>query len=68
MLLQSFPKRVRNQQDAIWELISTEVSYLRTLKVITEASALCRLVARSTVGLRPDVTAFFLAAVPGVPL
>lgn len=37
----SFPKRVRNQQDAIWELISTEVSYLRTLKVITELFLAC---------------------------
>ncbi|CAN7987000.1 unnamed protein product, partial [Ixodes hexagonus] len=37
----SYPKRVRNQQDAIWELISTEVSYLRTLKVITELFLAC---------------------------
>ncbi|KAH7957184.1 hypothetical protein HPB52_015900 [Rhipicephalus sanguineus] len=37
----SLPKRVRNQQDAIWELISTEVSYIRTLKVITELFLAC---------------------------
>ncbi|XP_075745988.1 uncharacterized protein LOC119182883 isoform X5 [Rhipicephalus microplus] len=38
---ESLPKRVRNQQDAIWELISTEVSYIRTLKVITELFLAC---------------------------
>ncbi|XP_064461240.1 pleckstrin homology domain-containing family G member 5-like isoform X2 [Ornithodoros turicata] len=50
----SYPKRVRNQQDAIWELISTEVSYIRTLKVITELflSCLCNL---QTEGILQDI-------------
>jgi hypothetical protein len=32
------PERQRQQQNAIWELVQTEVAYLRTLKVITDVS------------------------------
>ena len=32
------PERQRQQQNAIWELVYTEVTYLRTLKVITDVS------------------------------
>ena len=34
----SLNERIRNQQDAIWELIETEVHYIRTLKVIQDVS------------------------------
>lgn len=34
----SLPERQRQQQNAIWELVQTEVAYLRTLKVITDVS------------------------------
>ncbi|RWS31082.1 pleckstriny domain-containing family G member 5-like protein, partial [Leptotrombidium deliense] len=38
-------KRLQNQQDAIWELLQTEVSYIKMLKVISElfVSCLCAL-------------------------
>lgn len=32
------PEKQRQQQNAIWELVYTEVTYLRTLKVITDVS------------------------------
>ena len=32
------PERVRSQQTAIWELVETEVAYIRTLKVIQDVS------------------------------
>lgn len=32
----TMPERQRQQQNAIWELVQTEVDYLRTLKVITD--------------------------------
>ena len=34
----ALPERQRQQQNAIWELVQTEVAYLRTLKVITDVS------------------------------
>ena len=39
------PKKVQSQNDAIWELLQTEVFYLRRLKVITDLflSCLCNL-------------------------
>ncbi|CAG2118757.1 unnamed protein product, partial [Medioppia subpectinata] len=42
---EDLPKRVQNQNDAIWELLQTEVFYLRRLKVITDLflSCLCNL-------------------------
>ena len=42
---EDLPKKVQNQNDAIWELLQTEVFYLRRLKVITELflSCLCNL-------------------------
>lgn len=42
----TLPERQRQQQNAIWELVQTEVAYLRTLKVITDVS-LIRSIARS---------------------
>jgi len=33
-------KRQRDQQEAVWELLSTEVEYLRKLRVIIDVSAL----------------------------
>ena len=39
----SLNERIRNQQDAIWELIETEVHYIRTLKVIQDVSETGRL-------------------------
>jgi len=33
-------ERGRQQQTAIWELVETEVIYLRTIKVITDVSEL----------------------------
>ncbi|XP_046442623.1 pleckstrin homology domain-containing family G member 5-like isoform X5 [Daphnia pulex] len=35
------PERQRQQQNAIWELVQTEVAYLRTLKVITDLFMAC---------------------------
>jgi pleckstrin homology domain-containing family G member 5 len=42
---EELPKKVQNQNDAIWELLQTEVFYLRRLKVITDLflSCLCNL-------------------------
>lgn len=42
---EDLPKKVQNQNDAIWELLQTEVFYLRRLKVITDLflSCLCNL-------------------------
>uniref|UniRef100_A0A0N8CD92 Pleckstrin domain-containing family G member n=1 Tax=Daphnia magna TaxID=35525 RepID=A0A0N8CD92_9CRUS len=37
----SLPERQRQQQNAIWELVQTEVAYLRTLKVITDLFMAC---------------------------
>ncbi|XP_067005921.2 pleckstrin homology domain-containing family G member 5 isoform X2 [Anabrus simplex] len=39
------PERQRHQQTAIWELVQTEVAYIRTLKVVTDLflSCLCSL-------------------------
>lgn len=39
------PKKLQNQNDAIWELLQTEVFYIRRLKVITDLflSCLCNL-------------------------
>jgi len=31
-------EKQRQQQNAIWELVQTEVAYIRTLKVITDVS------------------------------
>lgn len=31
-------ERIRSQQTAIWELVETEVAYIRTLKVIQDVS------------------------------
>jgi len=39
------PERQRQQQNAIWELVQTEVAYLRTLKVITDVSLIRSIVA-----------------------
>ncbi len=33
--------RVRSQQAALWELVETEVAYIRTLKVIQDVSSHC---------------------------
>ncbi len=33
-------ERARSQQTAIWELVETEVAYIRTLKVIQDVSRL----------------------------
>lgn len=33
------PERQRQQQSAIWELVYTEVTHLRTLKVVTDVSS-----------------------------
>jgi hypothetical protein len=47
------PERQRQQQNAIWELVQTEVAYLRTLKVITDVS-LIRSIAPISFCLRPS--------------
>ncbi|XP_076315948.1 pleckstrin homology domain-containing family G member 5-like [Tachypleus tridentatus] len=38
---QELSKRMKNQQDAIWELLHTEVFYIRRLKVITDLFLAC---------------------------
>ncbi|XP_054164532.1 pleckstrin homology domain-containing family G member 5-like [Oppia nitens] len=38
---EELPKKVQNQNDAIWELLETEVFYLRRLKVITDLFLAC---------------------------
>jgi hypothetical protein len=35
-------EKQRQQQTAIWELLSTEIAYIRTLKVITNVSTACK--------------------------
>ncbi len=40
-------ERVRSQQTAIWELVETEVAYIRTLKVIQDVSCTFRSTTRS---------------------
>jgi hypothetical protein len=41
----SLPNRLQNQQDAIWELLSTELFYIRRLKVVSDLflNCLCNL-------------------------
>lgn len=34
------PEKLQQQQTAIWELIKTEVAYIRTLKVVTDVCTL----------------------------
>lgn len=36
--LTDMPERLQQQQTALWELIKTEVAYIRTLKVVTDVS------------------------------
>ncbi|XP_074601132.1 uncharacterized protein LOC141855126 isoform X1 [Brevipalpus obovatus] len=38
---ESMSKKVQNQQDAIWELLDTEVSYIKRLKVISDLFLTC---------------------------
>ncbi|XP_076318528.1 pleckstrin homology domain-containing family G member 5-like isoform X2 [Tachypleus tridentatus] len=38
---EALSKRMKNQQDAIWELLHTEVFYIRRLKVITDLFLAC---------------------------
>ena len=35
---QHFDEKTRSQQTALWELVETEVAYIRTLKVIQDVS------------------------------
>lgn len=39
MALQALTRRQCHQQEAIWELLHTEATYIRKLKVITDVSA-----------------------------
>lgn len=43
--LQVLDKQLQSQQEALWELLATEASYIRTLKVVVELflSTLCNL-------------------------
>ncbi|XP_053210054.1 pleckstrin homology domain-containing family G member 5-like isoform X11 [Panonychus citri] len=38
---ESMPKKLQNQQDAIWELLHTEVFYIKRLKVISDLFLAC---------------------------
>uniref|UniRef100_UPI00358FC519 pleckstrin homology domain-containing family G member 5-like isoform X2 n=2 Tax=Myxine glutinosa TaxID=7769 RepID=UPI00358FC519 len=40
---QNFRQREMQQQEALWELLSTEVSYIKTLQVVTDIFILCLL-------------------------
>lgn len=42
------PERLQQQQTALWELIKTEVAYIRTLKVVTDVSSFLCLANKST--------------------
>ena len=38
----SLDEKTRSQQTALWELVETEVAYIRTLKVIQDVSSYCQ--------------------------
>ena len=48
----SLSKAQREQQEAIWELLSTEVEYIKKLKVIIDVSYLCSMRLRSFLNFR----------------
>lgn len=35
---ENLPERLQQQQDAIWELLQTELAYIRTLTVVKDVS------------------------------
>jgi len=39
-ILQGLTKRQHDQQEAIWELLQTEINYIKTLRVITDVSCI----------------------------
>ncbi len=48
----ALPERQRQQQNAIWELVQTEVAYIRTLKVITDVRTVAAKRTRATNSLK----------------
>ena len=38
VISENLSERMKNQQTAIWELITTELAYIRTVKVIQDVS------------------------------
>lgn len=52
LAVSDMPEKLQQQQAALWELIKTEVAYIKTLKVVTDVSTL------SKSSIYPKPTAF----------
>lgn len=39
-IFQGLTKRQHDQQEAIWELLQTEINYIKTLRVISDVSCI----------------------------